>query len=127
MIPMAISRIEQIIIDHPEYIRFHLPLSETRGYDVEITVDYGYADERPKKLVANAWARVGDAPIKGFIASVRVPYAKGKLVLKEYDQDIIVALNRDATFSDRLDEYVSMCACHDEPDDFQGGGMDPLS
>lgn len=110
---MKALHLSEISIDHPEYIRFRLPPSETQGYDVEITIDYGYSDDTRKKLTANAWARVGDSSIKGFISPVTVPYDKKQPDLKAYDDAIISALNRSQTFLDMLDGYIEMCARHE--------------
>lgn len=62
-------------------------------------------------IVANAWARIGDSSIKGYISSVYVPYdEKTQPEIIDYDEKIISAFNLDKTFSDRLKKYIEMCA-----------------
>lgn len=93
----------ELDVQEISYIRFMLPELEFGRSDIEITSDYGVSANSPGTIVANAWARIGNSAIKGFICSVNIPVSD---VEKNGYGEIVMALNKSNNFRKQLAAYL---------------------
>lgn len=94
----------EVDVQEISYIRFMLPKLDFGREDIEITSDYGPCLDHPDTITANIWARIGNSAIKGFICSLHIPADKVK---KNGYSEIVLALNRDQDFHERLAAYLN--------------------
>ena len=80
-----------------------MPQQEVGRGDVEITVDYGDSIGTKNALICNAWARVGNSRIKGFITKVTVPKPETS---EQEVETIIAGLNNQDGFVEEVRRFI---------------------
>jgi hypothetical protein len=93
--------LHEIDIKKPDYFMFQMPAVHAGGHgDIEISVEYSKAPDDPDILVYNAWARKGDASVKHFIYTSRIPVSSNAV------ESIMEDINGSYDYDDQLRHFI---------------------